>query len=112
MRDTHNWVQHLIGRSITSVRLAVLPEHVARYHLATRMHGVDRSPVYDEALGHFDLDAIDPNVGRDLLRDFLRQHLSDDKLAAVRRREQRERAEIEKLARHWPAVRRFLRTLS
>ena len=126
MRDTHNWVQHLSGKSITSVRFAVLPEHVARYGLATRVPGETRphaeaearleeitllnsDPVYDEALGHFDLDALDPNVARDLLRDFLRQHLPTDKLAAVRRREQRERAEIAKLAH--AAVRRFLRTL-
>jgi hypothetical protein len=68
-------------------------------------------PVYDASLGLVDLDAINPNDARDMLRDFLRQYLPDDKLAVVRRRQRREQAEIKKLADNWPAVRRFLRTL-
>jgi hypothetical protein len=128
MRDTHNWVQDLSGKRLKTMRIAVLPEHVAQYGLATRMPGEDRphagaearlkdidlmnrTPVYDARIGHFDLDALDPNIGRQMLRDFLLRYLPEDKLAAIRRREQREQREIKKLADNWPAVRRFLRTL-
>jgi len=129
MGDLTNWAQHYSNQLIKSRRIAVLPEHVDQYGLATRMidkesaiHAnaerrqeeitlLNESPIYDESLGNFDLDAIDPNVSRNMLRDFLRRYLPDDKLAAVRRREDRERAQIEKLAANWPADARFLRTL-
>jgi hypothetical protein len=129
MRDLTNWSQHYGNQLIDTQRIAVLPEHVDQYDIEPRMidkesiiHAnaerrleeitlLNESPVYDESLGNFDLDALDPNVGRDLLREALSAYLPLDRLAAIRRREKRERRKLDKLARNWPEVERFLRTL-
>ena len=128
MRDTHNSIEELSNQSIKTQRLAVLPGHVDEFDLATRMIEKGRphadaearldqitllndGPVYDEDIGHFDLDAMDPNVSRDLVRDFLHQFPPAATLDRIRARERREQRQIDKLARHWPTVERMLRNL-
>jgi len=128
MRDTHNSIEELSNQSHKTQRLAVLPGHVDEFDLATRMIEKGRphadaearldqitllndGPVYDEDIGHFDLDAMDPNVSRDLVRDFLHQFPPAATLDRIRAREQREQRQIDKLARHWPTVERMLRNL-
>jgi hypothetical protein len=53
---------------------------------------------------------MDPNVSRDLVRDFLHQFPPAATLDRIRARE-REHRQIDKLARHWPIVERMLRNL-
>jgi len=85
-----------------------MPDAEARLDKITLL---DDSSVYDEDVGHFDLDAMDPNVSRDLVRDFLHQLPPAPTLGRIRARERREQRQIDKLARHWPAVERMLRNL-
>jgi len=139
MRDTHNWIEHLSGKPMRTMRIAVLPEHVDEFGLATRVPDEDRphagadarleeidlmndGDVYDAGIGHFDLDALDPNVGRQMLREFLFQHLPATTLDGIRALEDIEKEqlaeiaryepdEFRKLAEHRALVQRYLRRL-
>ena len=149
MMSTHATLwRYTGGREIVSHRLAVLPEHFARFGLLKRMMDVDdsehgkhvkakldgrdilyeekrgsgkiirlrnaignRKPIYDASLGVADLDAIDPNEARALLRRFLLRHLPTGARERHQERQATGEAMIDKLSENWPEVEAFLATL-
>ena len=68
-------------------------------------------PVYDFDLGHVDLDALDPNVARLMLDDYLASLLPKGALERNGQRIARGQRVLDKLVEHWEAVVRFLRGL-
>ena len=128
-------LQKYAGREVGCVRLGVLPRHVRQFGLHTRFDPPDKDehshlvrlrkemeadpllglanpePVYDFDLGHVDLDALDPNVARLMLDDYLASLLPKGALERNGQRIARGQRVLDKLVEHWEAVVRFLRGL-
>lgn len=123
------------GRAISTVRVAALPEHIRQFNLLTRRAYDKESPfdpgkhipfiegegrgvlvenrmrAWDFRRGVFDLDAINPNDARALLRAHLEAMLPEHARRNKEIRERREQAKLAKLIRYQTEVERFLRTL-
>ena len=79
-------------------RIAVTPEQIADWDLPTRPTKASdtRSKGFGSAIS-VELDAIDPNVLRNLVRETIEQHLPQDQFAILKAAEESERNIITRL---------------
>jgi hypothetical protein len=90
------------GARIHFEKVAVTPEQIVEWNLPTRPTKTsDSRSVTWQGGDSVELDAIDPNRLRDLVREVIERHVDEQKLATLRAAEESER----KLLRAWrPAV--------
>jgi hypothetical protein len=87
-------------RRPTIERVALTPEQIRRYRLPTRPTKRDGNSHAKGFKGRStELDALPPNVLRQLVRNCIERHITADQVAVLRAAEDSERAIIEKFAR-------------
>ncbi|TMK68694.1 MAG: hypothetical protein E6G48_09965 [Actinobacteria bacterium] len=86
----------------TLTRIALKPEHVARYHLPTRPTKRRRGMRNPEFEGEsVELDALPPDVLHELVEQAIAPHVDLGVRAAVEQEEAAERVALQRLVRRW-----------
>jgi hypothetical protein len=85
-------------------RVAVTPEQIVTLALPTRPTKATDSRSRDFEGESVEVDAIDPDTLRDLVRDRIIQHIDKDEYDRMRGIEREEQAALEELYRKWPAT--------
>lgn len=85
---------------LTFERVAVTPEQIVEYHLPTRPTKKTDTRSKSFIGESVELDAIDPETLRDLVRDSITQHVDQEALEKTKAIELEEKATLERLEEH------------